>query len=647
MLPKKQDFSEKRAFIRLEHVFPVEFQFLDVPSDGLAVWYQAFTQDINEMGLCLTINHLDENAAALLEAKQHFLLLHINIPLGSETVTATGRPVWTKRLKSAPFSRYQVGVVYERMAPKDNIRIMRYVKKRKLIKVLAITLAFVLSCGVVMEGYLNRKLHFENNRLLSNLSANTQSQKNLIDSRRALEFQIQDMSFLLSQSQRKIDILQENLLRAADDGRQKIAELSQSLKDMQEYQDKLKGDLTQLLKQKVQVEGDVRVAVREADILEQRVADKLYQWLVLHQNNRTGLVASFEGDSSVNDLGFTYDQALAAIVFLHKGDLNRARQIFNFFQSAQKIDSGACANAYFVSSGEVGEYVAHAGPNIWLAIALSHYMQRSHDLITYSDLLQDVVNWLDRLKDEEAGLRGGERLSWYSTEHNLDAYAMYQMLAHLTGNNVYQDKAKDTLIWLNKNAYSKISSPVVKRGKGDATIATDTYAWSIAAIGPRRLKESGMDPDGIMDFAIQNCAVTVEYEKPDGIKVKVKGFDFAKHQNLARGGVVSSEWTSQMIVSLTMMANYHARQGDQEKKEYYHQLSQHYISEMSKMIITSLSPVGQGEFCLPYASHEFVDTGHGWRTPKGKRTGSVAGTAYYYLAIEGFNPLQLDGEPSH
>ena len=61
------------------------------------------------------------------------------------------------------------------------------------------------------------------------------------------------------------------------------------------------------------------------------------------------------------------------------------------------------------------------------------------------------------------------------------------------------------------------------------------------------------------------------------------------------------------------------------------------------MIITSPSPVGQGEFCLPYSSHEFVDTGHGWRTPKGI-DGSVAATAYAIFAIEGFNPLALNDE---
>jgi hypothetical protein len=59
------------------------------------------------------------------------------------------------------------------------------------------------------------------------------------------------------------------------------------------------------------------------------------------------------------------------------------------------------------------------------------------------------------------------------------------------------------------------------------------------------------------------------------------------------------------------------------------------------MIISSSSPTGQGESCLPYATQDFVDTGHGWMTPKGNSTGSVAGTAYAFFAYYGYNPLEL------
>jgi hypothetical protein len=60
------------------------------------------------------------------------------------------------------------------------------------------------------------------------------------------------------------------------------------------------------------------------------------------------------------------------------------------------------------------------------------------------------------------------------------------------------------------------------------------------------------------------------------------------------------------------------------------------------MIISSPSPSGQGRGCLPYASSDFVDTGHGWMTPKGSSTGSVSGTAYTLFAYYGWNPLQLN-----
>lgn len=643
MFKKNPEFLEKRHYIRLEHVFPVEFQFLSAPLEGLVLWYQAFTQDINEGGLCLTVNHLDAQAASLLEGKKNSILLHINIPLGTETVTATGRPIWIKKFEGASSLRYLVGVAYERIAQADNKRIMRYIGARKFIKALTITLAVVLSLGVVTQGYINKRLRYENEYLLRNLFLNTRAQKNFIKNRDTLLVRIQEQEFLLGQSGRKINVLEDHLSKVKDNDRKIMENLNKSLEEMRKYQDRLKKELVGLLAQKKYVEGEAQETAQAAGVLEKQIADKLYKWLVLHQNNRTGLVASFEGDEDSKDMGFTYDQALAALVFLKAGDTDKARKIFDFFLSAKKIDSGAVANGYYVSSGDVSEYIAHVGPNVWLALALCQYAKLTNDL-TYKGLLEDIARWLDTMKDKEGGLRGGERLTWYSTEHNLDAYALYRMLAQITGDPAYQNNASQTLDWLNNNVYSKIYLPLVKRGKGDATIATDTYAWSIAAIGPERLKEIGMDPDGIMEFAINNCGVTADFQKPDGSFVKVKGFDFAKHQNLARGGIVSCEWTAQMIVSFGIMADYHARHNNTEKERYYRQLSGDYIFELSKMVMTSLSPVGQGEFCLPYASHEFADTGHGWRTPKGNRTGSVAGTAYYFLAIEDFNPLRLLNE---
>lgn len=77
------------------------------------------------------------------------------------------------------------------------------------------------------------------------------------------------------------------------------------------------------------------------------------------------------------------------------------------------------------------------------------------------------------------------------------------------------------------------------------------------------------------------------------------------------------------------------------KAQSYQLKADEYLAALSNMIICSPSASGQGENCLPYASQDFVDTGHGWFTPKGKATGSVSGTTYTIFAYYNYNPLKF------
>lgn len=634
--------AERRRYARLDHIFPVEFQFLDQQRKPLSRWYQAFSQDISQGGLCLTVNNLSAGDVVLLEDKQVLMALVINVPVGSEAIRATAKAAWFKKLKDEPFQQYAIGVSYETIEPKDNRRILRYANTRRFLKALAITFSLFLSLGLVGIGAYNTRLRFENEKLLASLSQNFGQQRALKQSRDDLKSQIDEMKFLLSQSDRKIGLLEEQLSRTKSEDSNAVGDLAGTLDFLKKNQEQLKANLLGLEAQKAQVDGDVTAKAQEASLLQGRILDKLYRWLKTHQNNLTGLVVSYEGDSDINDWAFTYDQALAAIAFVYSGDAEDARKIFDFYLRAPKSDDGGLANAYYASTGEISEFIAHAGPNIWMGLAMLQYTHNTRDT-RYLNFARGLAEWLQTVRDNEGGLRGGKALTWYSTEHNLDAYAFYEMLYDLTKEDVYNKRAMETLAWLNKNAFSRLNMPVVKRGKGDSTIATDTYAWSITAIGPQKLKGIGMDPDGILDFAIDNCGVTVEYKKPEGPVVSVRGFDFAKHQNLGRGGVISCEWTSQMVLALKIMADYYVSEGNEEKSRYYSDLASGYVSDLSKMIITSPSPVGQGDFCLPYASQEFADTGHGWRTPKGARTGSVAATAYTILMMKDLNPLRFNG----
>jgi hypothetical protein len=105
--------------------------------------------------------------------------------------------------------------------------------------------------------------------------------------------------------------------------------------------------------------------------------------------------------------------------------------------------------------------------------------------------------------------------------------------------------------------------------------------------------------------------------------------------------VVSTEWTAQMIIAFKIMADFYYQNGLKAKAHSYEVKADDYLSSLSNMMISSPSPSGQGEACLPYASQEAVDTGHGWFTPQGQATGSLASTAYMLFAYYKYNPLQL------
>ncbi len=254
------------------------------------------------------------------------------------------------------------------------------------------------------------------------------------------------------------------------------------------------------------------------------------------------------------------------------------------------------------------------------------------------EIAQGIMNL--QKQDAEGGLRGGPDVEWYATEHNLDAYAFFDMLYKLTNKQKYLDARDKIISWLQKHTYDRTDIPV-KRGKGDSTIATDTYAWSIAAIGPQELERLGMNPDKIIEFAENTCAAVVNYARPDGRKVEIKGFDFAPQVHVARGGVISSEWTAQMVISFRIMSEFYLKKGDNVKARAYQLKADEYLGSLANMIISSPSPSGQGESCLPYATQDSVDTGHGWFTPKGKSTGSLSGTTYTIFAYYNYNPLEF------
>ncbi len=652
---------ERRKFIRLKSVFPVEFELVGLDGKAISDFQQGFTADVSKGGILLHANKINPELSDILERRVAKLLLNINIPLSGRPIEAVSTIAWIKTFKEGKRSSHLIGLSFEKIDKKDRERLVGYAASLYRTPRLATFALLLLLFSLGMNRVEGMSLRKENALLADRLSYVLQKRGAILE---WLDEAGREKDVLLARLESekvniaKIETEKERLLKEDEELRVTIMDLEvlrEELKESRNAQTTLESQLAKIVQDKTKLEEELgKITQREkmrleelARIerarrrLEEATVENMHNWLKVHQNRRTGLIASYEGDPDLKDTAFMYDQSLVAQVFLLNGDVEGAKKILDFFKYKAKRHKGAFANAYGVNSGAITEHTIHCGPNIWLGIALMQYMDKTGDK-RYLDLAKEIGDWVIKVQgeDRDGGIRGGPDISWFSTEHNLDAYAFFTMLTQKTAMDKYRVALRKNLDWIKNNAYS--GSGRIYRGRGDSTIATDTFAWAIASIGPEGLVGAGMDPDAIMKFAEDNCKVTVDFRRPDGKVIKITGFDFARSRNMARGGVVSSEWTAQMVVSLRIMGDFYLGMGDYEKAETYQDKCAFYTNELEKLVIASPSPSGQGGGCFPYATQDNADTGHGWRTPQGEDTGSVSGTAYGIFAIKGYNPLKLE-----
>jgi len=241
---------------------------------------------------------------------------------------------------------------------------------------------------------------------------------------------------MLGRAEAEMSSAEKKKLRAE----QKIAELQKELESLSVENKNLTAALSKATAAQKTLEAasaKVNLKLRQA---EQISIDDMYEWIKVHQNLRTGLIASFEGDNYLADWAFTYDQALAVIVFTVVGNYEAAQRILDFYLEKAATYRQGYLNAYYATEGDVCEYVAHAGPNIWMGLAALNFMKASGSK-KYLPIALRVAKFVMSLQDSEGGIRGGPAVKWYSTEHNLDAYALLYDFYLLTQRNFYLKQA--------------------------------------------------------------------------------------------------------------------------------------------------------------------------------------------------------------
>lgn len=354
--------------------------------------------------------------------------------------------------------------------------------------------------------------------------------------------------------------------------------------------------------------------------------ERAHNWLVMQQDtNRTlffftgGLLPSYEGWTDC----FTYDQALACMAFVKRGDFRKAKLILDFYEKTyrdqiKKYGKFIGFSDAYKKDGAWGETWA-AGPNAWLLMAVNQYTYLTKDM-RYLELAKKIADWLISLEAIDGGIIGGyygngEPMTWISTEHNFDCYVAFRDLGILTGDDRYLKIAKEIKLWLENAAWNKEQNRF-NMGNDNPNYATDLSSWAVLSLG----KKYGPT----LDFAIDKSLTKKLYKVKD---VEIEGFDFGSTYEKSHYPDKDAVWlegTGQMVLAFD-------RAGRKEEKN-------HFLAELDKALTPS--PAHKNAAGLPYATNTGTPAYGSWLMQD--KPLCVSSTAWYIFAKENYNPFSAD-----
>lgn len=129
----------------------------------------------------------------------------------------------------------------------------------------------------------------------------------------------------------------------------------------------------------------------------------VYNWFTQNQLPN-GLVPSTENGNLIS----LYDNALAALVFIAKGNKVKAESIFNFFNNriSTELNAGTGGFSQFRDTNGNPNGNKWMGDNCWLLIALNNY-EAKFNSNTYSNLQNNLTSWIRSLQNTDGSLNGG------------------------------------------------------------------------------------------------------------------------------------------------------------------------------------------------------------------------------------------------
>lgn len=400
----------------------------------------------------------------------------------------------------------------------------------------------------------------------------------------------------------------------------------------------------------------------------------------------TRLAQSYSDQNGLLSTAFTYDNAVSIHAYLARGqadDLQRAQVLGNGLVDAQAnnfpFNDGRFAQAYFVNTpASNGAYIRPAanpfyfygsavGDQAWAGMALAQLYKRTLDT-SYLGAAFKVANWIVSNTYSTLGAGGysfGTTINQYnqsvpstngkSTEHNIDTYAFFTMLAELTENGSasngtpWAELAGHALTFVKAmfNRMSNSGGGYFYTGTlGDqvtintSPIPEDVQTWSYLALLDNDYKQS-------IDWALGHLQTTDSVSAPHSSLTgnqTISGlvFDTASLSTASFDPhAVWLEGTGHTVAAL--IARLYA--GHENFQALYRDLTE--AARLLGDIHTAQAELGGGQtvngVAIPLgegvvASSSVMDTGFGYTYAPSLHIGA---TGWYLIAALGANPFRL------
>ncbi len=349
--------------------------------------------------------------------------------------------------------------------------------------------------------------------------------------------------------------------------------------------------------------------------------------------------AELEGKHAVmHTRADTYDTAVACIYFQERGRMDRAADLADALVIALNHDAKGGGRIVAATRadelldrgmGNTTSVFVHDGGRrdvgnmSWAGLALTRMAHRT-GRYRYLHAAETIGRWiLDNctVDDGWGGFSGGEdpwgnKYPWRSVEHNVDAFALFANLHHLTGDAAWADASESARrlviacrVERNLNWMWYVTGTGATQVLNDAVIPTDTQSWTaLAGIDPGRAE--GMS----LVYMINNM---------DATSAGFEGTKFAQH-----GAEVQNEATAGAAMALWLCG------GDAMRPA-----AERYLASLQRQIAEAKNADGYGVVATP-AAEATTGPGLGWSYFNFLHVASSAWTGLALLAREspGANP---------